>query len=215
MSVTIDIGILELLSSKVCHDLISPIGAVNNGIEFLTEMGADAGEDVTDLIAFSAGQASAKLRAFRIAYGAGGSDSAIKPEEVYNTIASIIDAEDKITQEWDPHGDLGYGDDRPNAFSKMLICGFLLAFECMPKGGVISVGAGAGGETVIEAKGADAAVREMTSEALSLSMARETLEPKHVHAYVTGLLAQSYGFTISGEQTAPDTVQIKLTHPAN
>jgi len=72
MSVTIDTDILELMASKVCHDLISPIGAVNNGIEFLTEMGPDAGEEVTDLIAFSASQASAKLKAFRMAYGVGG-----------------------------------------------------------------------------------------------------------------------------------------------
>ena len=124
MSVTIDTGILELLASKVCHDLISPIGAVNNGIEFLTEMGPDAGEEVTDLIAFSAGQASAKLKAYRMAYGAGGADDSIKPEEVHEAIQAIVGAEDKVTQEWDPYGDLGY-EDRPKAFCKILVSAFV------------------------------------------------------------------------------------------
>ena len=101
MSNTIDTGILEILSSKICHDLISPIGAVNNGIEFLTEMGPDAGEEVTDLIAFSANQASAKLKAYRMAYGAGGADDSIKPEEVDQAIEDIISAEGKIKQDWD------------------------------------------------------------------------------------------------------------------
>lgn len=119
MSVTIDTDILELMASKICHDLISPIGAVNNGIEFLTEMGPDAGEEVTDLIAFSASQASAKLKAYRMAYGAGGADDSIKPEEVHRAIEDIVGAEKKIVQEWDPYAPLGY-EDRPKAFARCL-----------------------------------------------------------------------------------------------
>ncbi len=213
MSTSIDIGILELLSSKVCHDLISPIGAVNNGIEFLTEMGPDAGEEVTDLIAFSANQASAKLKAYRMAYGAGGADSSIKPEDVFKTIASIIDAEDKITQEWDPYGDLGYGDDRPDAYSKMLMCGFLLAFECMPKGGKIKVEAGDAGSTVIICEGDGAGPREKMNEALSLTFPRADLVPKFVHPYVTGLLAQEYGYTLTCEAPAEGVAHIIIKHP--
>lgn len=48
------INILEILISKVCHDLISPIGAVNNGVEFVQEMGIEDAGDAMDLIAFSA-----------------------------------------------------------------------------------------------------------------------------------------------------------------
>ncbi|MCB1721241.1 MAG: hypothetical protein KDI11_05755 [Alphaproteobacteria bacterium] len=197
MSTAIDTGILELMASKVCHDLISPIGAVNNGIEFLTEMGPDAGEEVTDLIAFSASQASAKLKAYRMAYGAGGADDSIKPEEVHQAIEDIVGAEKKIVQEWDPYGPLGY-EDRPKAFCKMLICALLLGMDCLPKGGILKVEAGeSNGSTLLIASGQDAGIREQTAQALDLSMSREMLGPKYVHPYITGLLAQSYGYKIT------------------
>jgi histidine phosphotransferase ChpT len=82
----IDVAMLEVLASKICHDLISPIGAVNNGVELIEDMGPDAGPEATALIAFSAQQASAKLQAFRMAYGIGGADSNIKPEDVHKAI---------------------------------------------------------------------------------------------------------------------------------
>ena len=40
-----DIRVIEFLASRMCHDLISPIGAVHNGVEFMQEMGAEAGDD--------------------------------------------------------------------------------------------------------------------------------------------------------------------------
>lgn len=214
MSVTIDTGILELLASKVCHDLISPIGAVNNGIEFLTEMGPDAGEEVTDLIAFSAGQASAKLKAYRMAYGAGGADDSIKPEEVYDSIQAIVGAEDKVTQEWDPYGELGY-EDRPKAFCKMLISALLLGMDSLPKGGTLAVKPGPeGNQTVVIAKGEDGGIRERTAEALSLKLPRESLEPKYVHAYITAILGQTYGYQLSIADIPEGGVEILLICPS-
>lgn len=214
MSITIDTGILELLSSKICHDLISPIGAVNNGIEFLTEMGPDAGEEVTDLIAFSANQASAKLKAYRMAYGAGGADDSIKPEDVHTAIQDIVGAEEKIKQDWDPYGDLGY-EDRPRAFCKMLISALLLAMDCLPKGGTLKVAPGpAGGQTLVHAAGENAGIRERSSEALAQSLPRENLEPKYVHPFITGLLGQAYGYSISMVENN-DGVDIILTCSAD
>ncbi|MCB9982386.1 MAG: hypothetical protein H6861_01755 [Rhodospirillales bacterium] len=214
MSTPIDTGLLELLASKICHDLISPIGAVNNGIEFLTEMGADAGDEVTDLIAFSASQASAKLKAYRMAYGAGGADDSIKPEEAHQAIQDIVGAEKKITQSWDPYGDLGY-EDRPKAFCKMLVCALLLGMDCLPKGGTLSVGAGANANlTLVSAKGPDASIREGNAAALNLSMPRGQLEPKYVHAYITGVLAEHYGYKLSVTKTGDDSVEITMQLPA-
>ena len=102
MSDKIDIEILEVLASKICHDLISPIGAVNNGVEILEEMGPDAGPDVTELIAYSAASASAKLKAYRLAYAAGGADINLKPEDVHEAIEGIVAKDNKIQQNWDP-----------------------------------------------------------------------------------------------------------------
>ena len=60
-----------LLCSRVCHDIISPVGAINNGLELLDEGGAD--EDAMKLIRTSARNASARLQFARIAFGAAGS----------------------------------------------------------------------------------------------------------------------------------------------
>lgn len=212
-TVMIDTGVLELMASKVCHDLISPIGAVNNGVEFLEDMGADAGDEVTGLIAYSAQQASAKLQAYRTAYGAGGADDTIKPEDVHKSIQAMIGADGKIRQEWDPYGDLGY-EDRPPAFSKMLICALLLGIECLPKGGLLRVGPGpARGQTAVTASGTDANIRGQTAKALSLDLHRDALEPKYVHPYLTGLLAATYGYGIGIAEDGGEAVVITLTHP--
>lgn len=213
-AVMIDTGVLELMASKICHDLISPIGAVNNGVEFLEDMGADAGDEVTGLIAYSAQQASAKLQAYRMAYGAGGADDTIKPEDVHKSIQAMVGADNKIKQEWDPYGDLGY-EDRPQAFSKILICALLLGIECLPKGGTLRVGPGpARGQTAITASGADANIRGQTAKALSLDMHRDVLEPKYVHPYLTGLLTKTYGYGITIADGGSESVVITLIHPA-
>lgn len=212
--VSIDTGILELVCSKLCHDLISPIGAINNGVEFLEDMGSGS-DEVTSLIAYSAQQASAKLQAYRMAYGAGGADDTIKPEDVQKAIQGMIGGDNKIKQEWDAWGNLGYGDDRPHGYCKILICALLLAIECLPKGGVLSVSAGSSqGQSLIIASGTDANIRGQTAKALACDMHRDVIEPKYVHPYVTGLLAKTYGFSVSIAESGVGSVTITLTCPA-
>lgn len=67
----------QSLASRLCHDLISPVGAVNSGIELLTEFGDDPDGESMQLIATSAKTASEKLQFFRIAYGNVGSGANI------------------------------------------------------------------------------------------------------------------------------------------
>ncbi len=196
MSTQIDLDIMELLASKICHDLISPIGAINNGMELIEELGAENVDEIFDLIGFSAAQASAKLQAYRMAYGAGGADASIKPEDVHTSIEAIIAAEKKIVQDWDPHGPLGYAE-RPEAYCKMLISCILLAMEALPKGGTIKVEAGEGEQTIIRAEGPDAGLRGGMDEALALNIPGEQLEPKHMHAYVCGLTAKNYNYELT------------------
>lgn len=210
--ISLDIGILELLASKICHDLISPIGAVNNGIEFLEDMGAEDSDEVLELISFSAGQASAKLRAFRMAYGAGGADTSIKPEDVHATIEAIVGSEKKIIQTWDPYAPLG-PDERPAGFCKILISTILLAMDCLPKGGKISVIGHGPQSVIVTADGENARLRDNSGEALSLKMPRASLEPKYVHAYITGLLAKNYNLGLSATLGKPESVEFTITLP--
>ena len=72
MSYMIDIRVLELLCSRICHDLISPVTAINNGMELLDDDPGDMLEDIRDLLMNSASEGTGKLQYFRLAYGLGG-----------------------------------------------------------------------------------------------------------------------------------------------
>ena len=212
MTQKIDLGFLELLSSKICHDLISPIGAIANGVEFMEEMGADADEEVTGLIKFSATQASAKLQAYRMAYGAGGGDVSIKPEDVHKAFGKFIELDKKIMQDWDPYAPLG-PEERASGFSKLLMCALLLSVECLPKGGTIKVSEGGNNITLIRAEGPDAALKSPMDAALDNSMDRDSIEPRYVHAYMTGLLAKNYDFELKTNASGTDFVEFALISP--
>lgn len=211
MSDNMDLNVLELLASKVCHDLISPIGAINNGVELLEEMGAESGDEVGQLIAYSAAQASAKLQAFRMAYGAGGADSSIKIEDVYDAFEAVISHEEKVKQDWDPKTSIG-PDEMPKGLCKMLMCYLLLAFECLPKGGIISVSETDEGEIRIFAQGENAGFKENALEALDLKLSSSQLEPKIIHSYVTGMIAQDYGFKLQKPQITESTVTLSFSY---
>lgn len=210
----INITVLELLSSKICHDLISPVGAVANGVEFLEEMGADAGSDVTDLIAYSAKQSSSKLQAFRMAYGAGGADSGIKPEDVHKLFGSLIELDGKITQNWDPYAPIGPEYERPPALGKVMMLCFLTCIEALPKGGEVTVTPEGSEMLTITAKGADAGLKPLSLKALNGDMTVEGLDPKLVHGYMVNHVATSYGYEINCTSNDDGVFSLSLQLPA-
>ena len=195
---TVDATVLELLASRICHDLISPVGAVHNGVEFLEEIGAgeNAG-DAIGLIAHSANQASAKLQVFRLAYGAGGRDPNVTPDDIHKAFALLTGADGKVSQDWDSKASLFGENERPVGFCKILMGGMLLAQETLLKGGVISVVPAGEGIIHIIAKGENATIRPQVREALALALSPEALDPRLVHPYVLSVIARQYGFTIS------------------
>ena len=197
----IDIAVLELLASRICHDLISPLGAVHNGVEFLEESGVTGGEDAIGLIAHSAQMAAAKLQAFRLAYGAGGRDPNIKPADVQKVFTDLTGLDGKITQDWTK--DALAQPMVPAGYCKMLMGTMMMAMECLPKGGKVSVSTD-GGKTLITAEGPDAAPRQQVKEALERSLPVESLDPRLIHPYVLSALAGQYGFAIACSHSAAD-----------
>lgn len=209
-----DAAVLELLASRICHDLISPVGAINNGVEFLQESGPDEQEDGIELISHSAAAAAAKLQVFRIAYGAGGRDPNIKPEDVQRAFGALVGADGKISQAWDPYGNLGPAKPHPQAFCKMLMVGLMLAQECLPKGGTVSARAGDKNETLFVAEGNGATIRENVEEALAQNIPVNDLDPRLVHPYSIGVLAEHYGYTIALKDKQEGKIIFSLISPA-
>ena len=76
-----------LVGSRICHDLISPIGAIGNGVELLSLTDGDTGAEM-DLIAQSVQNASARIRYFRIAFGAASENQMVGRSEVLSILAA-------------------------------------------------------------------------------------------------------------------------------
>ncbi|MCF6367658.1 histidine phosphotransferase ChpT [Rhizobium halophilum] len=122
-----------LLCSRVCHDVISPVGAINNGLELLDEGGSDA--DALDLIRTSALNAAVRLKFARLAFGASGSVGAsIDTGEAEKAAKDFAAAEKKTEVTWNG----------PRAIIaknrvKLLLNLFLVAYGGIPRGGSIDV----------------------------------------------------------------------------
>lgn len=213
MTLITQAAILELLASRICHDLISPVGAINNGIEFMEDAGDDPEsiKQASELIAHSAQAAAARLQAFRIAYGAGGRDGNIKPEDIQKTFGGLTKADGKVRQSWDPFSSLGI-DAKTPGFCKVLLGGMMLAMECLPKGGIVSVEPGTATETIIRAEGDGAVVRDKVELALATNLPPEEIDPRLVHPYALSLIAESYGFIILLNETGENRVSFKIAH---
>ena len=125
-----------LLCSRVCHDVISPVGAIANGIELLDE-GADeeTSEIAMDLIRSSAKNASARLQFARIAFGAAGSAGAhIDTGDAESVARSFFDNEKKTDIEW--HGERAL---MAKNQVKLLLNLILIGLSAIPRGGLVKV----------------------------------------------------------------------------
>ena len=95
-----DLELAALVSSRICHDLISPIGAINNGLELLNMSGASPIGPEMQLICDSVKSASARIRFFRIAFGAASDDPVVR-NEVTSILTEMFDG-GRLAVEWGP-----------------------------------------------------------------------------------------------------------------
>lgn len=205
-------ALLELLASRICHDLISPVGAVNNGVEFIQETG-DASPEAIELIAMSAHEAAVRLQMFRLAYGAGGRDPNIKPADIHKVFYGLTEGEGKeahkVNLDWDPHAPLGF-DEFPIGYCKTLAGVLMLSQECLPKGGTIKVEAGNENETLIIAEGQNCAPRPNVALALSRDIPLDDLDPRLIHPYALSVLATNYDLSISIAEESEGRTVLRL-----
>ncbi len=123
--------IAALVGSRICHDLISPIGAIGNGVELLALTDGDTGAEMA-LISESVQNASARIRYFRIAYGAATEDQFVSRSEILSILAAIARG-GRVNYIWQVEGD------QPR---QMVRCALLMlqALEtALPMGGDVQV----------------------------------------------------------------------------
>ena len=181
MEPTIELRVAELLASRLCHDLISPVGAVNSGIELMTEFGDDPDGESMALISTSARTASDKLLFFRIAYGNAGSGTNVPLSEGLALVAPVC-----TNQRTEAVIDDTSAGAMPGAGGvKLLLCLALLAGESLPRGGTLTVRVGPDMAAEITAAGEGARISDGERVALTGDVAGDDLDPKTAHAYFT------------------------------
>ena len=100
----VDLRVAQLLSSRLCHDLVGPIGAVNTGLELFQE-GFDDDEKALGLVADSAGEASRRLTFFRGAFGFGAGDKGEATLNEARNLAVGLLASGKVALDWPEDAD--------------------------------------------------------------------------------------------------------------
>ena len=103
MPLSVDPRVLELLCSRLCHDLVSPVGAINNGVELMEELEGDMAGEAVGLVAESGRKAAARLRCFRLTYGAAGGQEGVPLEDGRQAAIDYL-VGSKIALAWPPAG---------------------------------------------------------------------------------------------------------------
>lgn len=183
-----------LLCSRVCHDLISPVGAIVNGLEVLDDNPKpEDREFALDLIRKSAKTASARLQFCRLAFGAAGSSGAQIDLGDAQTMARGHLEDGKTSITWNLPRIL-----MPKNRVKLLLNMMVIAQQTIPRGGVLTVDPIGEGETMsfrVAASGHNARMPQNIADLLS-SAHGGSVDAHAVQPYYTRLLAEACGLKV-------------------
>lgn len=201
----------EMIATRLCHDLTGPIGAVNNGAEFLEEEGFDMQSDAMNLILTSAHEAVNRLQFYRQAYGRVG-DTGEATLADKKKIAQDFFSSTKIKLDWpDSHTDAS-GVAMSQKMSRLLLNMMIVTAACAIRGGTLSVRVGQNdaGEKRIDVwvEGETIKIDPDTQAILTGSADAVPISPKTAQPYLTEKLAEELSATL--EFTA-DAGRVGLT----
>lgn len=189
-----DVDLAALLCSRLCHDLLSPVGAMNNGLELLAdEHDPEMRKRCMDLLAESAKSAADKLKFFRLAFGAaGGFGSEVDPAEARAVVEPLVTAGHKTELIWSVPATL-----MPKRAVKILLNLVLIANDALVRGGKLFVGAelrAGEQEIVIRAEGMRVIFDKTVRETLEGKMAASEIDSRTAAAWmVYSLCGQNQG----------------------
>ena len=208
------VDLASLLCSRLCHDLMSPVGALNNGIELLAdEQDPDMREKCLELLADSARASANKLKFFRLAFGAaGGFGEEIDTHEAEAALEGLFGPERRIELGW-----MVAGDKLPKGAAKLLLNLALLAGDALVRGGRLDVGAenrDGAIELVIRAEGPRILLDPALRETLAKGTSGGTVEPRAAGAWLAHSLAAEAGGSIQLSDPDSEALVIGAALPA-
>jgi histidine phosphotransferase ChpT len=187
MTHPIELRVVELMAARLCHDLIGPVSAINNGIELMADEDPTFIRDAVGLVGDSARNASRRLQFYRFAYGFSGTGlSGTSPPQL---IAAFFDG---TNTECDYRPDIR---ERPLPEQKLACVMVTIAAEGLPRGGKLVLSAGNPGPQV-DATGTGDGPSAEARAAFTLAAPVAELTSRTAGAYFAGLLADRLGWRL-------------------
>lgn len=202
---TMTIALAEMVSSRLAHEIVGPVGAISNGLELIEELGEDAGADATALVSASAKVAGARLQFYRIAYGRAGYGMTNLAQLKAAATSFFEDAKGRELS-WPlppilPSLSEGEG--------RVLLILTEVARESLVRDGIVRVDLAPDGVSVA-AEGADSRLEPDLKSALLGETSPQTLTPRVAHAALASVFAAGIGKRLQVEET-DGKILFKLT----
>jgi histidine phosphotransferase ChpT len=207
------VDLASLLCSRLCHDLMSPVGALNNGIELLAdETDPDMREKCLELLADSARASANKLKFFRLAFGAaGGFGEAVDTHEAQAALEGVFGPERRIELGWVvADGKL------PKGAVKLLLNVALIVGDALVRGGRLDVGAETRDgqlELAVRGEGPRILLDPVLRETLATG-GSGTVEPRAAAAWLAHSLAADAGGSIQLSDPTSEVLMIGAVIPS-
>lgn len=207
------IDLASLLCSRLCHDLLSPVGALNNGLELMAdEQDPEMREKCLELLNESARASANKLKFFRLAFGAaGGFGDTIDTREAKAALEGLFAADRRIALGW-----MVEADELPKGAVKLLLNLALIAGDALVRGGRLDLGAeesGDGLELVIRAEGPRILLDPGLRETILAGSSNGTVEPRAAGAWLAHSLAAEAGSQIRLSDPADEVLLMGVNLP--
>lgn len=209
---TIDpVDFASLLCSRLCHDLLSPIGALNNGLELLADETDPAmRERCMELLAESARTSAAKLKFFRLAFGAaGGFGESVDSREAQVAIEGLFGEAKRLTVNWMVEEPL-----LPKTAIKVLLNLAMIAGDALVRGGTLDIGGEMNGdavEIVLKAEGPRITLDEELRSTLVDGKAAGAVTPRAAAAFLVNALVTGAGGQVLVSAPADDVLLFGAT----
>lgn len=192
-----ELELAQLMCSRICHDLVGPVGAVNTAVELMAEEGGSGLDgDAMAVLERSVKDAGVRLTFFRRAFGMGGGAASTMPIAEVEELAGAMVPAGKVSFRMDVHAESGdVPADLPAYVAKLALIMVMVGAEAMPRGGNLSLHVAAmadGMGLAVQGEGPGAAVRDPIAGALDPTSGTE-VNARNVHAHLGVLLAGKLG----------------------
>ena len=182
-----------LLCSRLCHDMLSPVGALSNGLELLAaETDPEMRQRCLELLEQSAKISTDKLKFFRLAFGAaGGFGDAVPVEEAKAVVDALVSDNKRVTCNWAIEGE-----NLPKPAVKVMLNFAHIALDALIRGGTLDIGAevrDGSAEIVVRAQGDRIAFDDNIGKALEGGMSPSDLSSRTAAAHMIAMLAEEAG----------------------